>query len=150
MWCAHCQKEMDVDRADCPLCGRPLQAYTPILSTEAAAVLEVDETGIAPGIVWPEEFKPVFLLAVADEEEGARLAALLEGKRIPCLCKPDGEDPGVFNLFVPEMLLEKALQLVMAEDEDLPAEEGEAEPAPAAPEAEPEAPARQKWFGLVG
>ncbi len=148
MWCEHCNQHYDDEFETCLVCGAKLQHYSPILTQEERAVLDLfqeqEDQELAEHRA-PEEIMPELLVTVAGEEEARRLAALLEGLKVPCLCRPSQtenlaledeafaeedetlaqvalpeelEQETLYDLLVPKMLVRKALR-ILHEDEAL-------------------------------
>ena len=166
MWCPRCQRQYEDGIDVCIQCGCELEDYTPILAEDERDLLETEETDQVDPLLPSEDLIPELLASVVGEEEAKRLSALLEGLRIPCLCKPSEEEfpmtdeqteqETIYDLLVPKMLVPKALKVleadsadqeenlldedlaaVLAEDEEDEQEEGEENPQPKA---------RKRWF----
>ena len=120
MWCPRCEKQYDDEFTTCLICGGDLEEYQSILAQDDGQILDLEEAQPedAPKQAPPEELMPELVVSVAGEEEARRLAALLEGLKIPCLCCKAEDLPQEDALFEEWEETDEAFS-----DEDFPEEE---------------------------
>ena len=120
MWCPRCEKQYDDEFTTCLICGGDLEEYQSILAQDEGQILDLEEgqPETAPKQAPPEELMPELVVSVAGEEEARRLAALLEGLKIPCLCRKAEDLPEADALFEEWEETDEAFL-----DEDFPEEE---------------------------
>ncbi len=130
--CPRCHREYDEQLENCLVCGSELKKYDAILSGEERAVLELDEE-VTPTMleeINPENL-PEVICSVVGKEEAMRLSCLMQEHRIPCMCKENGEEEDVYDLFIPKKNFNQALEILnqdeaeMDEAEELVLEEQE-------------------------
>ena len=122
MWCPRCEKQYDDEFTTCLICGGDLVEYQSILSRDEGQILDLEEEQpeSAPKQAPPEELMPELVVSVAGEEEARRLAALLEGLKIPCLCRKAEDLPELQEDFLSEEWEESEEEFP---DEEFPQEE---------------------------
>lgn len=128
--CPRCNREYDEALENCLVCGNELTTYTPILSEEERATLNLEEEVTSDMLeeINPENL-PEVICSVMGKEEAVRLSELLMEHHIPCMCKENGEEEDVFDLLIPKKNFNKALELLhedemnMESSEELPCEE---------------------------
>ena len=146
--CPRCNREYEENLENCLVCGAELTEYTPILSAEERDALELNGEVTADMLeeINPENL-PEIICSVVGKEEAVRLSALMQEYRIPCMCKENGEEEGVYDLLIPKKKFNQALELLnedeaQMEQEELDLEEQE----PAKQEEETKAPKKKKWY----
>ncbi len=171
MWCPRCNKQYNTADTVCIQCGCELEDYTPILTDDQRDLLDTDdeqETSQVDESMLSEELTPELLVTVVGKKEAERLVVLLDGVKIPSLCRRSQEDffladeaeseeqEELYDLLVPSMMIRKAMRVLeedaegqeetILEEEMLEqlnqTEESEAEGEPAA--------RRGFFFGLFG
>ncbi len=177
MWCPRCNRQYDDDFDTCIQCGCELEDYTPILEDDQRELLEVEETDQTVTLEPSEELTPELLASVVGHQEAHRLTVLLEGLRIPCLCRlseeefplmeesgeedqdATGEPEEIYDLLVPKMLMPKALRILEEDsagqeesllEDQLPPELCMDEGTEAVPEEETTPKNKRGFFGLFG
>ncbi len=146
--CPRCNREYEENLENCLVCGAELTEYTPILSEEERDALELNGEVTADMLeeINPENL-PEIICSVVGKEEAVRLSALMQEYRIPCMCKENGEEEGVYDLLIPKKKFNQALELLnedeaQMEQEELDLEEQE----PVKQEEETKAPKKKKWY----
>ena len=130
--CPRCAREYEDALENCLVCGSLLQEHNPTIAEE-----DWDVLGVEPQVteqmleeIDPENL-PEVICSVVGEEEARRLAALMQEYRIPCLCKENGEEDEVYDLYIPKKKFNKAIEILnedeaaLAEEESLLADEFE-------------------------
>lgn len=168
MWCPRCQRQYEDDIDVCIQCGCELEDYTPILAEDERDLLETEETDQIDALLPSEDLIPELLASVVGEDEAKRLSNLLEGLRIPCLCKLSQEEfpmtdeqdqpEDIYDLLVPKMLVPKALKVLEADsadqeenllDDEMAAVLAQEEEQPEEqPQENPQPKKRKGWFGF--
>ncbi len=127
--CPRCNREYEENLENCLVCGANLTTYTPILSEDEREALELNEEPVTEMMleeINPENL-PELIVSVVGEEEARRLSVLMQEYRIPCMCKENGEEEDVFDLFVPKTFFNKAFALLQADEEALELQEEQEE-----------------------
>lgn len=146
--CPRCNKEFDETLENCLVCGATLTEYTPILSAEEREALELNGEVTADMLeeINPENL-PEIICSVVGKEEAVRLSALMQEYRIPCMCKENGEEEGVYDLLIPKKKFNQALELLNEDEAEMAQEELDLEEQePAKQEEETKAPKKKKWY----
>ena len=109
---------------NCLVCGSELKEYDAILSAEEREVLELEEevTSTMLEEINPENL-PEIICSVVGKEEAVRLSALMQEYRIPCMCKENGEEEGVYDLLIPKKKFNQALELLNEDEAEMEQEE---------------------------
>lgn len=146
--CPRCNKEFDEALENCLVCGATLTEYTPILSREERDALELNSQVTADMLeeINPENL-PEIICSVVGKEEAVRLSALMQEYRIPCMCKENGEEEGVYDLLIPKKKFNQALELLNEDEAQMEQEELDLEEQESAKqEEETKAPKKKKWY----
>ena len=146
--CPRCNREYEENLENCLVCGAELTEYTPILSAEERDALELNGEVTADMLeeINPENL-PEIICSVVGKEEAVRLSALMQEYRIPCMCKENGEEEGVYDLLIPKKKLNQALELLNEDEAQMEQEELDLEEQESAKqEEETKAPKKKKWY----
>lgn len=146
--CPRCNREYEENLENCLVCGAELTEYTPILSAEERDALELNGEVTADMLeeINPENL-PEIICSVVGKEEAVRLSALMQEYRIPCMCKENGEEEGVYDLLIPKKKFNQALELLNEDEAEMEQEELDLEEQePAKQEEETKAPKKKKWY----
>ena len=122
--CPRCNREYEENLENCLVCGAELTEYTPILSEEERDALELNGEVTADMLeeINPENL-PEIICSVVGKEEAVRLSALMQEYRIPCMCKENGEEEGVYDLLIPKKKFNQALELLNQDEAEMEQEE---------------------------
>lgn len=122
--CPRCNREYEENLENCLVCGAELTEYTPILSAEERDALELNGEVTADMLeeINPENL-PEIICSVVGKEEAVRLSALMQEYRIPCMCKENGEEEGVYDLLIPKKKFNQALELLNEDEAGMEQEE---------------------------
>lgn len=122
--CPRCNREYEENLENCLVCGAELTEYTPILSAEERDALELNGEVTADMLeeINPENL-PEIICSVVGKEEAVRLSALMQEYRIPCMCKENGEEEGVYDLLIPKKKFNQALELLNQDEAEMEQEE---------------------------
>lgn len=122
--CPRCNREYEENLENCLVCGAELTEYTPILSEEERDALELNGEVTADMLeeINPENL-PEIICSVVGKEEAVRLSSLLQEYRIPCMCKENGEEDDVYDLFIPKKKFNQALELLNQDEAEMEQEE---------------------------
>ena len=146
--CPRCNREYEENLENCLVCGAELTEYTPILSAEERDALELNGEVTADMLeeINPENL-PEIICSVVGKEEAVRLSALMQEYRIPCMCKENGEEEGVYDLLIPKKKFNQALELLNEDEAEMEQEELDLEEQESAKqEEETKAPKKKKWY----
>lgn len=146
--CPRCNREYEENLENCLVCGAELTEYTPILSEEERDALELNGEVTADMLeeINPENL-PEIICSVVGKEEAVRLSALMQEYRIPCMCKENGEEEGVYDLLIPKKKFNQALELLNEDEAEMEQEELDLEEQESAKqEEETKAPKKKKWY----
>ncbi len=145
--CPRCNKEFDEALENCLVCGATLTEYTPILSREERDALELNSQVTADMLeeINPENL-PEVICSVVGKEEAERLVALMQEYRIPCMCKENGEEEGLYDLLIPKKNFNKALELLNEDEAGVEQEELVLEEQEPAKEEETEVPKKKRFL----
>lgn len=146
--CPRCNREYEENLENCLVCGAELTEYTPILSAEERDALELNGEVTADMLeeINPENL-PEIICSVVGKEEAVRLSALMQEYRIPCMCKENGEEEGVYDLLIPKKKFNQALELLNEDEAQMEQEELDLEEQESAKqEEETKAPKKKKWY----
>ncbi len=124
--CPRCNREYEENLEHCLVCGAELTEYTPILSAEERDALELNSEVTADMLeeINPENL-PEIICSVVGKEEAVRLSALLQEYRIPCMCKENGEEEDVYDLYIPKKKFNQALELLNQDEAEMEQQEEE-------------------------